>query len=342
MRSTITIQSSWARLRLSPPSETDDERGRRGRRGAARGADGGSECVGSARVPPMWYRLRRLNVPLRQTVFYSTAATGATAVAVGTGWLSPPRAYAAPSGGALANATGRVPEWGSENAHAVRTDWACIGANKASEDRLVVAEGGGGVVCAVFDGHYGPRASEFCRQNFEAYFAKVRGPRGLCDAPAARPRAAVRPLRWARGPCSIPVSARARGVRHAAAGTCARTNVFRYLSMLPCTPFAPRVKGQRKPARRQLGRRGGVRLHADAGARTDAVTVRRLFSQHPGGTNMWSDFSSSWRRAGRKMRASSCDAVTGLPHWKGRVPSSRISRLGDWCSAISATAARFW
>ncbi len=150
--------------------------------------------MGSARVPPMWYRLRRLNVPLRQTVFYSTAATGATAVAVGTGWLSPPRAYAAPSGGALANATGRVPEWGSENAHALRTDWACIGANKASEDRLVVAEGGGGVVCAVFDGHYGPRASEFCRQNFEAYFAKVRGPQGPCNAPGRTPP---------RGPCVL-------------------------------------------------------------------------------------------------------------------------------------------
>lgn len=121
----------------------------------------------------MWYRLRRLNVPLRQTVLLSGAATGVTAAAaVGTGWLSPPRAHM--SGGGLANATGRTPEWGIEHAHAMRTDWACVGANKASEDRLVVAEGGCGVVCAVFDGHYGPRAAEFCKQHAESYFAKVR------------------------------------------------------------------------------------------------------------------------------------------------------------------------
>ena len=94
-------------------------------------------------------------------------------VAVGTGWLSPPRVHAAPSGAPLANAKGRTPEWGSEHVHAMRADWACIGANKATEDRLVVCEGGGGVVGAVFDGHYGPRASEFCRQNAGSYFEKV-------------------------------------------------------------------------------------------------------------------------------------------------------------------------
>jgi len=80
----------------------------------------------------------------------------------------------------LADATGRVPEWGSEHAHAMRADWACVGANKASEDRLVVAEGGGGIVCAVFDGHYGPRAAEFCKQHAESYFAKVRQGERAC------------------------------------------------------------------------------------------------------------------------------------------------------------------
>ena len=124
----------------------------------------------------MWYRLRRLNVPLRQAVLVSTAATGVTAVAVGTGWCTLTRAHMEPKGGGLAQATGRIPEWGSEHVSAVRADWACIGANKASEDRLVVEEGGGGIVCAVFDGHYGPRASEFCKQNTQSYFAKVCSP----------------------------------------------------------------------------------------------------------------------------------------------------------------------
>ena len=129
----------------------------------------------------MWYRLRRLNVnvPFSHKVYFSTVATGT--VAVGTGWLSPPRAHAAPSAGGLANATGRTPEWGTELVHSVRADWACIGANKASEDRLVVAECGGGIIAAVYDGHYGPRAAEFCRQNTASYFAKVLLPtrRGL-------------------------------------------------------------------------------------------------------------------------------------------------------------------
>lgn len=129
---------------------------------------------GRASASPMWYRFRRLNVPLRQTVFFGTAATGASAVVVGTGWMTPTKAHMAPGGGGLASATGRIPEWGSEHVHAVRADWACIGANKASEDRLVVAEAGGGVLCAVYDGHYGPRASEFCREHSESYFAKVR------------------------------------------------------------------------------------------------------------------------------------------------------------------------
>jgi len=111
-----------------------------------------------------------MGVPLRHV---TGAATGVTAIAVATAWS--PRAHTAPmtSSRGLADATGRVPEWGSEHAHAMRADWACVGANKASEDRLVVAEGGGGIVCAVFDGHYGPRAAEFCKQHAESYFAKA-------------------------------------------------------------------------------------------------------------------------------------------------------------------------
>lgn len=127
----------------------------------------------------MWSRFRRLNVPLRQQAVMLSTAGATTVVAVGSGWLSPPRAHMAPSGVSLAGATGRTPEWGSEQVHGMRADWACIGANKASEDRLVAAEASSGVVCAVFDGHYGPRAAEFCRQNAESYFAKAyRAARG--------------------------------------------------------------------------------------------------------------------------------------------------------------------
>ena len=129
----------------------------------------GTASPASVTAPKMWNRFRRLNVSFRQTVMLSTGAT--TVVAVGC--LSPQKAHMAPSGSSLASATGRTPEWGSEQVHTMRADWACIGANKASEDRLVVAEGGGGVICAVFDGHYGPRASEFCRQNAGSYFAKA-------------------------------------------------------------------------------------------------------------------------------------------------------------------------
>ena len=127
----------------------------------------------------MWHRLPRLNLSLRNWVKFSTAAKGTTTavatgtvVAVGSGWLAAPVAHAAPVGGGLANATGRTPEWGSEHV-GLRADWACIGANKASEDRLVVAAEGDGTVACVFDGHYGPRAAEFCRQNTPSYFAKA-------------------------------------------------------------------------------------------------------------------------------------------------------------------------
>jgi len=83
---------------------------------------------------------------------------------------------------ALADANGKKPEFGSERAGRWRADWACIGANVTTEDRMVVQKvGEDGVLCAVFDGHYGPRASEFCKNNVLNY---VNTSRDGTDAPA--------------------------------------------------------------------------------------------------------------------------------------------------------------
>eukprot|EP00960_Hanusia_phi_P039046 753712-Hanusia_phi.AAC.9 len=73
----------------------------------------------------------------------------------------------------LIGATGKVPEWGTEQVNSVRADWACIGANQESEDRMVIEKIGEGVVYGVFDGHYGPRASEYCRANTPSLLAKA-------------------------------------------------------------------------------------------------------------------------------------------------------------------------
>ncbi|EKX43744.1 hypothetical protein GUITHDRAFT_110199 [Guillardia theta CCMP2712] len=73
----------------------------------------------------------------------------------------------------LLGATGKVPEWGTEQVNSVRADWACIGANQESEDRMVIVKNGEGVVYGVFDGHYGPRASEFCRANTPSLLAQA-------------------------------------------------------------------------------------------------------------------------------------------------------------------------
>mmetsp|Transcript_64536 Transcript_64536/g.153929 ORF Transcript_64536/g.153929 Transcript_64536/m.153929 type:complete len:420 (+) Transcript_64536:90-1349(+) len=84
---------------------------------------------------------------------------------------------------ALADANGKKPEFGSERAGRWRADWACIGANVATEDRMVVQKvGQDGVLCCVFDGHYGPRAAEFCKNNVLNY---VNTSRDGNDAPEA-------------------------------------------------------------------------------------------------------------------------------------------------------------
>ena len=74
----------------------------------------------------------------------------------------------------LAEATGKNPEFGTERSGRWRADWACIGANVATEDRMVVSRlGDDGVLCAVFDGHYGPRASEFCKNEVTGYIRSI-------------------------------------------------------------------------------------------------------------------------------------------------------------------------
>lgn len=48
---------------------------------------------------------------------------------------------------------------------------------------MVIADSGEGVVCAVFDGHYGPRASEFCRANSVSVFKQALLQKGSAEAP---------------------------------------------------------------------------------------------------------------------------------------------------------------
>ena len=124
-----------------------------------------------------WY-----SVPSRASCrrMAASAGVGASAVVFYGAFQEPAAMYSRRK--ALADANGKKPEFGSERAGRWRADWACIGANVTTEDRMVVQKvGEDGVLCAVFDGHYGPRASEFCKNNVLNY---VNTSRDGTDAPA--------------------------------------------------------------------------------------------------------------------------------------------------------------